>query len=92
MVEENEKVGCFNILIGAALLALIIGATINGLFGAGTLEFGDIFIWTFFVVAGIASWYEYKASENNKILRKASRIEADRILAEEKEKGNTQDE
>lgn len=89
MVEENEKVGCFSVLFGAAFLAFIIVAIANGLFGAGTLEFWNIFVYAFFVAAGIAGWVEYKASENNKILRKASRKEADRILAEEKE--NTQD-
>lgn len=89
MVEENEKVGCFSLLFGAAFLAFIIVAIANFLFGAGTLEFGNIFVYSFFVVGGIKGWAQYKASENNKILREASRKEADRILAEEKE--NTQD-
>ena len=57
--------------------------------GEEAVEFGDVFIWTFGVVAVIGVLGQIIAMFNNNKLRKASKIEAERIIAEEKE--NTQD-
>ena len=90
MAEENEKgIGCFGAILVALLLSIGIAGGINYLFGEGAVEFWDVFIWTFGVLVVIGVIGQIFAMSNNNKLRKASRIEAERIIAEEKE--NTQD-
>ena len=86
MVEEDEKgIGCFSAIVVALLLSIGIAGGVNYLFGEGAVEFGDVFIWTFGVVVVIGVLGQIIAMFNNNKLRKASKIEAERIIAEEKE-------
>ena len=90
MVQEEEKgFGCFGTIFLAAFFALIVGGGTNYFFGTGTVEFGDVFIWTFIVVLGLGAIVKTTAILNNNKLKKASKIEAERIIAEEEE--NTKD-
>jgi hypothetical protein len=87
MVEEKEEgLGCFGTIFIAALFAFIIGAGVNYFFGAGTIEFGTIFKWTFGATLVLGAIIKLSAIMNNNKLREASKIEAERIIADEKEK------
>lgn len=81
MIEEKEEgFGCFGTLFLALFFSVLISGGINYFFGSETVEFWGVFKWTFIVVLSIGAIIKISAILSNNKLKKASVLEAERII------------
>lgn len=84
MVEEKEEgFGCFGTIFLALFFSVLISGGINYFFGSETVDFWGVFQWTFIVVFVIGGIAKISAILSNNKLKKASVLEAEKIIEEE---------